>query len=146
MNVNQTSSHFTEWYGAGLDGNSPTQNQWANILGRQADKPVTLINFFKLRKEAQYADGASVVSGEEAFGKYAATSVPTMERVGGKFLFVGPYKGMFLGNDEDWDLVAIGSYPDLNTLVALYSDEGYREAFHHRTAACERQKVIVCGD
>ncbi|CTQ54935.1 hypothetical protein LP7551_03474 [Roseibium album] len=146
MNVNQTSSQFTEWYGAGLDGNSPTLNQWSDVLARPSDKPVTLINFFKLRKEANYSDGTKGVSGEEAFGNYAATSVPTMERVGGKFLFVGPYKGMFLGDDEDWDLVAIGSYPDLNTLIALYSDESYRGAFHHRTAACERQKVIVCGD
>jgi uncharacterized protein (DUF1330 family) len=146
MNVNQTSSQFTEWYGPGLDGNSPTLNQWAKLLGRPADKPLTLINFFKLRKEARYANGTSDVSGEDAFGKYAATSVPTMERVGGKFLFVGPCKGVFLGDEEDWDLVAIGSYPDLTTLIALYSDEGYRSAFHHRTAACEKQKVVICGE
>lgn len=146
MNVNKTSSQFTQWYGSGLDGNSPSDNQWSNVLARPADQPVTLINFFKLRKEANYSDDTKGVSGEEAFGKYAATSVPTMERVGGKFLFVGPYKGMFLGKEEDWDLVAIGSYPNLSTLVALYSDEDYRKAFHHRTAACEKQKVIVCGE
>lgn len=146
MNVNLTQTEFTQWYGAGNDGNAPTVAQWSEVLARPADKPVTLINFFKLREKARYDDKQDEVSGEDAFGKYAAVSIPTMERVGGKFLFVGPYKGMFLGQDEDWDLVAIGSYPDLQALVALYADQGYREVFHHRTAACERQKVIVCGD
>ena len=74
--------------------------------------------------------------------------MPTMERVGGRFLHVGPFEGLFLGGGdvaEDWDLVAIGSYPDIAALLALYSDPGYRAAFPHRTAACARQKVVVCS-
>ena len=145
MNVNDRIEQFTTWYGPGLTGESPSGAQWTRILSRQPDKPVTLINFFKLREKAHYTEGQDA-TGEEAFASYAAVSVPTLERVGGKFLFVGPYKGTFLGNDEDWDLTAIGSYPDLDALIALYSDEAYRAAFHHRTAACERQQVFVCGE
>ncbi|WP_269581634.1 DUF1330 domain-containing protein [Roseibium sp. Sym1] len=146
MNVNQQVSQFTHWYGPGSDGSCPTADQWSHILGRDKDKPVTLINFFKLRDKAHYPGGDGDASGQDAFSSYASVSVPAMERAGGHFLFVGPFQGMFLGDDEDWDIVAIGAYPNLGALTALYSDESYRGAFHHRTAACARQKVLVCGD
>lgn len=146
MDVKQQSAQFVTWYGPGTDGTSPTESQWTQILSRANNKPVTLINFFKLNAAAKYADGTTGQTGQEAFASYAAASMPAMERAGGRFLYVGPFQGMFLGQDEDWDLVAIGAYPDLTALVALYSDSAYREAFHHRTAACLRQKVLVCGD
>lgn len=138
-----------EWYGDGQDGACPTSDQWRRILERPADKPITLINFFKLRESARYPVGAQPdegeISGQDAFGRYSAVSMPTMQRVGGRFLLVGPFEGMFQGEDEDWDLVAIGSYPDLQAFLGLYTDPDYRAVFHHRTAACARQKVIVCA-
>ncbi|KZM48602.1 DUF1330 domain-containing protein [Labrenzia sp. OB1] len=146
MNVNQQVSQFTAWYGSGTDGSCPTEAQWAQILGRPADKPVTLINFFKLRDKAEYSEGSGDASGQDAFASYAAVSIPAMKHAGGRFLHVGPFQGMFLGENEDWDVVAIGAYPNLDALKTLYSDESYRNAFHHRTAACERQKVLVSGD
>ncbi|MBN9670908.1 DUF1330 domain-containing protein [Roseibium aggregatum] len=146
MDVNQQIAQFTEWYGPGNDGNCPTGSQWTRILNRSPEQPLTLINFFKFRGKAAYEDKTPEVSGQQAFSDYAAVSLPAMQRAGGKFLFVGPYQGMFLGDDEDWDLVAIGAYPNLKSFMALYSDDHYRRAFHHRTAACERQKVMICGE
>lgn len=145
MHVNKLLEDFAANYDDGADGSCPTANQWKRILERPADEPITLINFFKLRPTADYQNGEPDVSGEDAFSRYASVSMPTMERVGGKFLFVGNHQGAFLGEDEDWDIVAIGSYPNLDALVGLYADKGYQHAFHHRTAACERQKVFVCA-
>ncbi|GAA0465546.1 hypothetical protein GCM10009096_02690 [Parasphingorhabdus litoris] len=140
---------FLEWFGDGSDGSSPTETQWTHILQLPEKKPVTLINFFKLNQRATYpvdfGDFDTNVTGEVAFSRYAEVSVPTMERVGGKFHHVGPFSGMFIGEDEDWDIIAIGAYPDLHSLVSLYADAGYRAAFVHRTAACERQKVIIAA-
>lgn len=144
-----SADRFAEWYGDGSDRSCPTPLQWARILDAPADDPVTLINFFKFRDVAAYGadrpepDGP--LTGQEAFAHYAAVSMPTMERVGGRFLLVGPYKGMFLGEEEDWDLIAIGSYPTAEACLALYADEAYRAAFRHRTAACLRQKVLIGG-
>jgi len=146
MDVNQQITQFMEWYGSGSDGNCPTKAQWTRILTRSPEQPLTLINFFEFRDKAAYEDKTVAVSGEQAFSDYAAVSLPAMQRAGGSFLFVGPYQGMFLGEDEDWDLVAIGAYPDVKSFMALYSDELYRQAFHHRTAACKRQKVLICGE
>lgn len=154
-------AQLCEWYGqSGLQStspnadhpsaNHPNANQWARIFEKPADSPVTLINFFKLRDFAEYPTDTSEadlgLSGQEAFGLYAAVSIPTMERIGGKFLLVGPYEGTFIGTNEDWDLIAVGSYPNRQALLDLYSDPDYRAVFRHRTAACAKQKVIACSN
>jgi len=71
--------------------------------------------------------------------------VPTPDRVAGHFLHVVPFAGQFIGEEDDWDIVAIGSYPCRQARVYLYSDEGYRNVFVNRTAACVRQKVLVAA-
>ena len=144
-------SRFGEWFGDGADGSAPTRAQWERLLARPEESPVTLVNLFKMRETAHYAEGEpesqaeSPASGQAAFARYSAVSVPALDRVGGRFLSVAPYQGSFLGEEEDWDLVAIGEYPTLRALVDLYSDEAYREAYRHRRAACERQRVFVLG-
>lgn len=151
MSVNQkteeTVRQLCDWYGDGADGSSPTDAQWRQVLSRPADRPLTLINLFKLRGEASYdageGTGGRALSGQEAFGRYAAVSMPAMQRIGGSFLHAGPYAGTFLGADEDWDMIAIGAYPGPAAFMALYTDADYRAAFRHRRAACARQKVLI---
>ena len=131
-------------YGDGRDGAAPTVRQWEALLNRDPDRPVTLVNLFKLRRLADYRGGPEGGSGQDAFDRYAAVSVPSMERAGGRFLLVAPAAGAFCGEEEDWDLVAVGAYPDLHALFRLFDDPDYQSVFRHRTAACARQKVIVC--
>lgn len=142
-------ARLCKWYSQEPATSRPTENQWIRVLDGSMDRPVTLINFFKFREHANYATDdpgvATTMTGQEAFGRYAAISMPVMERIGGKFLLVGPFEGAFLGEEEDWDLIAIGSYPDRQALLNLYSDGDYRAAFRHRTAACTRQKVVMCA-
>ncbi|MEL7316233.1 MAG: DUF1330 domain-containing protein [Cyanobacteria bacterium J06559_3] len=137
------------WYGDGQGGSVPSADQWRQMLERPANESITLINFFKYRQIAAYPPDSPQsrerITGQDAFQLYASVSIPTMERVGGKFLLVGPFEGMFLGEDKDWDLIAIGTYPNLESFMGLYTDPDYRAASQHRTAACERQKVIVCS-
>lgn len=136
-----------ERYGDGTDGAAPTAEQWRHVFERPADRPITLINFFKMRGRAAYRPetSAAEATGQEAFARYSEVSIPTVEKVGGRFLLVAPLEAMFLGGAEDWDLVAIGSYPDSGALLALFEDPDYQAVSHHRTAACERQKVLICA-
>jgi uncharacterized protein (DUF1330 family) len=115
----------------------PTAAQWRRMLSGAQDAPITLINFFKLRPVV--GDG----SGMQEMMSYAAVSGPTLEKVGGRFLLTGPFEGTFMGDDEDWDLVAVASYPNRQALVALLEDAAYREAWPHRAAAVERQRVVI---
>ncbi len=140
---------LVSWYGDGADGGAPTRMQWHHIVGRPDDQPVTLINFFKLRDLAVYHERIAGLddagTGQDAFNRYAAVSMPTLEKVGGRFLLVAPFEDVLIGADENCDLVAIGSYPNNEALLALFEDVDYRAAYSHRVAACEQQKVIVVG-
>ncbi len=153
MNANQSTankiSQLTAWYGDGANGTCPTSAQWLNVLSLDEGLSFKLINFFKFREIALYPTDQqqnTKISGTDAFDLYAATSIPTMQNAGGSFAHVAPYTGSLLGDQEDWDLIAIGSYPDNKCFWELYSDSAYREAFAHRTAACEKQKVLLTLD
>ena len=144
MNVNAKLESLLSRYGDGASGNSPTREQWARILERDSDQPLTLINFFKFREVAEYGEAdQGDVSGEEAFQRYAAVSMPCMQAAGGEFLAVAPFAGSMLGPDRDWDLVAIGKYLNLSAFLALYENDDYIAAFAHRSAAVLKQEVCV---
>ncbi|MEO9873689.1 MAG: hypothetical protein ABJF69_02625, partial [Anderseniella sp.] len=106
-----TPQDFVDWYGNGSDGSCPTMQQWQRILDLPADAAVTLINFFKLNEVADYPGGfagmETNVSGQDAFNRYASVSIPTMGKVGGRFLHDGPFAGQFNGDEEDWHIIAI---------------------------------------
>lgn len=146
MDVNQFIEKCAIWYGDGANGNCPTAEQWERVLTRAPDKSITLVNFFKIRPMAIYESGEQGVTGEQAFSRYSSVSLPAVEQAGGKFLVVGPHQGSFVGSDEDWDVIAVGLYPNVDALIALHANEAYRECYHHRTAACEHQKVFVCAE
>ncbi len=134
------------WYGDGSDGTSPNRSQWLHLMERSTSAPVTFVNFFKMNEKAEYGnDQEAAKTGEEAFAKYADVSVPTVEKVGGKFILLAPFEATFLGAREDWDLVAVGSYPNAAAALDLYENADYRDAFKHRRAGCSKQKVLVCA-
>ncbi|MES2932196.1 MAG: DUF1330 domain-containing protein [Pseudomonadota bacterium] len=138
-------ARLLEAYGNGDDGSSPTEAAWRRLLERDPDQPVTLINYFKLRQDALYPPTAALGgSGREAFDRYTAVSVPSMQSAGGEFLFVGPVEGGFMGAQVEWDIAAIGRYPTTDALLSLFDIVAYRDCYTHRTAACERQQVTIC--
>jgi len=138
--MNSRATELTAWYG---EDNGPTAAQWRRILSGPEGTPITLINFFKLREVATGADGTT--SAMAAMTQYAAVSGPTLEKVGGRFLVMGAFDSTFMGQDEDWDLVVIASYPDRAALLALCDDAAYRQAWAHRVAAVERQRVVIAA-
>lgn len=144
MNVNEILSSLIDAYGDGADGNAPTSAQWRRILERDPDSSFSLVNFFKFNVKANYgANDAPPASGNEAFQRYAAVSVPSMHSAGGEFIAVAPFAGSFLGENQDWDLIAIGKYPNLEVFTSLYTNPEYVHAFRHRTAAVARQNVFI---
>ncbi len=144
MNVNEKLASLIDHYGDGSDGTAPLPAQWRCVLERDADTPFALVNFFKFRTQADYGVKVDAeISGAEAFQKYADVSVPSMAEAGGEFLAVAPFSGSFLGEDQDWDLIAIGKYPNLGAFLKLYENPDYIRAFRHRMAAVEQQSVVV---
>ncbi len=147
MQVNAIADELIAFYGDGKTGSAPTPEQWCSVLDRPADAPLVLVNFFKLREVAGYVGRQSGMagSGQDAMARYAAVSMPAMERAGGRFLALGGFAGTLVGAPADWDMIVVGEYPDQAAFLALFRDPEYRAAYHHRTAACERQHVTICA-
>lgn len=135
-------------YGTGAEVGMPNRETWIKLGEIPHNQAVTLVNFFKMRKRAIYPadfiESNVDVDGQTAFERYAAVSMPSLQKAGGRFLFVGPFAETFIGGSEDWDLVAIGTYPGPGGVLALFEDPNYRQAYVHRVAACAEQRVSLC--
>jgi len=146
-NIDPGITELLERYGDGADGSAPTPDQWRRLLDYPSDTPITLINFFELRSVADYGGSQNTdvhgSTGAEAMMRYASVSGPALESVGGRFLLTAPFAGTVIGPEEGWDMVAIGSYPSRDALLALFDDAAYAAAFAHRRAAVERQRVVA---
>lgn len=116
--------------------------RWRVLFDDAADGPLALVNRFTLRDQAAYPDGHAA-TGIEAFLSYAATSVPALERVGGRFLVSNPVVTSLFGAPDGSHLVVVGWYPDRRALLALLRDPDYRAAFAHRRAAVAAESVIA---
>ena len=132
---------LTALYGEGK--NYPSGSQWKTLLDGDLTQPLTVVNFFKLRERADSALIQESMSGEEAFAKYAETSVPKVAEVGGHFVLRGIVEGDFIGeNLESWHIIAIGQYPKRENFIELLMDKDYKNAFKYRQAAVENQNVF----
>lgn len=113
----------------GVDG-LPKKSAWTQLISLDSGQPISLINFFKFGDTALYPDGfdrnATDVSGKTAFDRYAAVSGDCLTRAGGRFLLVAPFGSNMMGRDKEWDLVAIGSYPNASSLLSLFEQQEYQ--------------------
>jgi uncharacterized protein (DUF1330 family) len=115
--------------------------RWRKLFAA-GDGPLALVNRFKLRDRAAYADGREA-TGLEALLAYASTSVPALEKVGGRFLISSAVVAPLFGTEDDSDLVVVGWYPGRQALLDLLRDPDYRAAFEHRRAAVAAEWVVA---
>jgi uncharacterized protein (DUF1330 family) len=127
----------------GIGKNYPTRKQWQQLVTGDMSQPLTVLNLFKLRKMADSNLIHEEMTGEEAFAKYAETSVPKVSEVGGHFILRGVVESDFIGEElENWHIIAIGHYPRRENFFELLSDQNYSKAFKYRQAAIENQNVF----
>ena len=138
--MNKTVDDLVIAYGEG--SNYPSRSQWEQLLQGDMGRPLTVLNFFKLRSQADTTIIADSMTGEKAFEMYAETSVPKVAEVGGHFVLRGMVEGLFVGDaSADWHIIAIGQYPKRENFLALINDREYQNAFKYRQAAVEKQEV-----
>jgi uncharacterized protein (DUF1330 family) len=110
--------------------------------------PIYMLNLVKYNDEAKYPAGSTEkpCSGKEAyFTRYIPAFRKIVAEVGGAETF---YAGdqtahVIKTKDEDWDVVALIKYPDVNVFRAMIkSDEYDKQARPHRDAAVKDWKLI----
>ncbi len=122
---------------------TPKPGQVMEFLGGEGR--VAMVNLLKFKEKAEYPDGRDAgVSGEEAYGRYAAGMQKLLEANGGGITFMGRVENLLLGEvGELWDVVAIAEYPSPQTLVSIASSPEFQAIEVHRLAGLAGQLNIT---
>ena len=104
-----------------------------------------MMNLNKYYTSAQYNNG-EIVSGEQAYNRYATRIAPYLISVGGYPDILGHTMGMFVGDEnsqlhDDWSDFAIVYYPSRQNFMRLMTN-GPKEGVHHRDAGLERAVLM----
>jgi uncharacterized protein (DUF1330 family) len=123
---------------------TPNEEQINGFLENPEIGPISMVNLLKYKEKAIYDDGRDTnLSGEEAYGLYAAEVINLVEKYGGEFLFAGKVNRLMLGEvDEMWDSIAIAKYPNRKAMFEMTMDPEYQKIHVHRDAGLEGQLNI----
>ena len=123
---------------------TPNEDQINGFLEDPEIGPISMVNLLKYKEKAIYDDGRDTdLSGEEAYGLYAAEVINLVEKYGGEFLFAGKVNRLMLGEvDEMWDSIAIAKYPNRKAMFEMTMDSEYQKIHVHRDAGLEGQLNI----
>ena len=123
---------------------TPNEVQINGFLKNPEIGPISMVNLLKYKEKAIYDDGRDTnLSGEEAYGLYAAEVINLVEKYGGEFLFAGKVNRLMLGEVEEmWDSIAIAKYPNRKAMFEMTMDPEYQKIHVHRDAGLEGQLNI----
>ena len=123
---------------------TPNEEQINGFLEDPEIGPISMVNLLKYKEKAIYYDGRDTnLSGEEAYGLYAAEVISLVKKYGGEFLFAGKVNRLMLGEvDEMWDSIAIAKYPNRKAMFEMTMDPEYQKIHVHRDAGLEGQLNI----
>ena len=122
----------------------PTPEQIRELSEDGPDRPIYMVNLLKFKPKAEYEDGRETgMTGQEAYGLYAAEVTAHLARVGGKPVIGGQVTGLRLGEVEDlWDSIAIAMYPSRKAMLTMITDPEYQKSAVHRAAGLAGQLNI----
>jgi uncharacterized protein (DUF1330 family) len=128
-------------------GLNPTEEQVHAIMNGP-DGAVQMINLLKFRERAQYpsdytGEGATDVSGEDAYGRYGSHALAQVVKRGGRLVLLSAADEAVIGAPGEWDQVAIMEYPTRRAFLDMARDPDYLSAIVHRTAGLERTAVLA---
>ncbi len=129
----------------------PTKNQLAQLMSKNVDRPIDMLNFLKYKEHANYSSDETQktktdVSGKEAYNRYSLKVIRIVAKLGGCIQLMGKVKSPILGElDENWETFAIMRYPTRKTfqdMLRVRINESSAES-NHRAAGLDKTKVIA---
>jgi uncharacterized protein (DUF1330 family) len=120
----------------------PEPDQIQALMNGPADTPVVMVNLLRFKQQAD-APGEKI-SGQEAYGRYAARMREIVETSGGRFLWAGRVDSHVVGrSDTDFDVIALVEYPSRAAFAKITTTPEFREISAHRSAGLEGQWLIA---
>ena len=121
-----------------------SDEQWAALEKEPDVGTIFMINLFKFREYAVYADGRETnLTGIEAYQIYGAETSKQIADIGGRILHSSMIGGMVVGQVEElWDAVAIVEYPSVGAFMKMVDSDDWAKHAEHREAGLAGQLNI----
>ena len=136
---------------------TPTREQFTEFAHGTRDGEVVMINLLHFARpdeaseppvgsEAEGRDTERAPSGAGAYREYSDQVVKMVESRGGKVIWTGRPENVLIGDSEadDWDLVALVSYPSRAAFIDMVTSPKYEEAHTHRERGLDRTVLLAC--
>jgi uncharacterized protein (DUF1330 family) len=130
----------------------PTEEAGAAFFGDPPDGPIVMLNLLRYREVADYSahpDLApqSPITGGDAYGIYAAHTLPLLRAAGGEVLFTGSAMPFLIGPaDETWDAVLLVRHQSAEVFLSFAQNEKYLAGVGHRTAALADSRLLPIAE
>ena len=106
------------------------------------DGPVWMVNLMRYRGRAIYADGRdSDLTGREADDRYAPFG--PFRTVGAELVFLSDVEVQLVGDDQEWDRIAVVRYPSRHSFLEMQELPEYVELHEHKDAGMASTFVIA---
>lgn len=133
---------------------TPTREQFTEFAHGTRDREVVMINLLHFARPDNPdtptpdagADATATSSGAGAYREYSDQVVKMVESRGGKVIWTGRPENVLIGDSEadDWDLVALVSYPSRAAFIDMVTSPKYEEAHTHRERGLDRTVLLAC--
>jgi len=127
---------------------TPTREQFTEFAHGRSEGEVVMINLLHFAKPDADAGAAATknTTGASAYRDYSDQVVKMVESRGGKVIWTGRPENVLIGDSEadDWDLVALVSYPSRAAFIDMVTSPKYEEAHTHRERGLDRTVLLAC--
>ncbi len=123
-----------------MGNTQPTEKQLSRLMQSKDDGPVVMINLLKFKRDDFGTTNESMIS----YNSYMLATAPFLKDVGGKLLYMGEHKQVFIGDSTDeWDLYLLVEYPSPQAFIEMISHPGYVKVHSLRENALENSALLV---
>jgi uncharacterized protein (DUF1330 family) len=133
---------------------TPTREQFTEFAHGTRDGEIVMINLLHFaRPDAATepdAEGtsssSSTTTGAAAYRDYSDQVIAMVEARGGRVIWTGRPEHVLIGDTDrdDWDLVALVSYPSRAAFIDMVTSPTYEDAHTHRERGLDRTVLLAC--
>ncbi|QNK01476.1 hypothetical protein [Dyella telluris] len=126
----------------------PTEAAGRAFVMRGMTGNVVMLNLLRFREIADYSatpelSPPSPISGEAAFHRYIAHTLPFLRASGGSVDFLGSGGPFLIGPaDERWDMAMLVRQRSVESFLGFATHPAYLAGIGHRTAALEDSRLL----
>lgn len=120
---------------------TPNRDQFLALAESEQEGEVVMLNLLRYQDD----EGGGAGSGEQAYRRYGDQAVKMVEERGGSVVWMGKADQVLIGDESanQWDAVALVSYPNRKAFLDMVSQPEYEKAHEHRERGLSDTVVIA---